>query len=247
MPGLFLFILLPTFSNSINRQSTLDGAQLPIGDNVITWTATQNVGGIDYQSQCSFTVTVKDDISPVISPEPQDLTLSITPGTCGRYYTLPALSVTDNCTATVSLTITNNAPDPFLIGTTIVRWEVTDQSNNSTVYFQDVTVVDDEGPVISNCPSSNVVVAASGSACDAVATWPPLTATDACSGVGTFTSTHSSGQTFPVGITPVTYYATDNDMNTTSCTFNVQVNDTPPTITCVGNQTRETNPGTCRR
>ncbi|TNE69466.1 MAG: HYR domain-containing protein [Bacteroidetes bacterium] len=43
---------------------------------------------------------------------------------------------------------------------------------------------------------------------------------------------------FPVGITTVTYIATDDEGNTTECSFTVEVEDIqPPTLTCPPNQT----------
>jgi hypothetical protein len=44
-----------TLTNSFNGMSTLDGAQLPQGDNIITWTATDACGN---PSTCQITVTV---------------------------------------------------------------------------------------------------------------------------------------------------------------------------------------------
>ena len=61
---------------------------------------------------------------------------------------MPNPVATDNCTAQGNLVITNDAPSPFLIGTTNVRWEIADEAGNKTVYIQKVTVSDNEGPVI---------------------------------------------------------------------------------------------------
>ena len=56
-----------------------------------------------------------------------------------------------------------------------------------------------------------------------VVTWPRITATDN-SGTATFvSSTHTSGQFFPTGTTPVTYTFTDPSGNTARYTFNVNV------------------------
>ena len=67
-----------------------------------------------------------------------------------------------------------------------------------------------------------------------MATWTAPTASDNC-GVISFTSTHSSGATFPVGTTTVTYTAEDAAGHETICSFTVTVQDnTPPVITtCV--------------
>ncbi|MBK6826976.1 MAG: HYR domain-containing protein [Chitinophagaceae bacterium] len=55
-----------------------------------------------------------------------------------------------------------------------------------------------------------------------------------------------SGSTFPVGTTTNTFVARDNAGNTSTCSFTVTVNDVEqPTITCPGNQVRNTDPGVC--
>ncbi|MFN8366285.1 MAG: HYR domain-containing protein [Candidatus Kapaibacterium sp.] len=64
----------------------------------------------------------------------------------------------------------------------------------------------------------------------------------ATTGSGTGTG---SGSTFNVGTTAVAVSAT-NSCGTTTCTFNVVLNDTQnPTITCPGNQSYNTVPGDC--
>ena len=56
----------------------------------------------------------------------------------------------------------------------------------------------------------------------AVVTWMEPTATDN-SGTVTLTSSHSSGSTFDIGTTTVTYTATDDASNTVSDTFTVTI------------------------
>ena len=82
-------------------------------------------------------------------------------------------------------------------------------------------LTDDEKPVINACPSVPGVTTDSGDA-TAVVTWTPPTATDN-SGVQTLTSTHNSGDSFPIGNISVTYTATDDAGNTETCTFPVVV------------------------
>jgi hypothetical protein len=78
-----------------------------------------------------------------------------------------------------------------------------------------------------------------------VATWAPPTANDNC-GVTSFTSDHNPGDTFTVGVTKVTYLASDAAGNTKACCFTVTVIDnTAPTITCPGNITVNKDPGQC--
>lgn len=77
-------------------------------------------------------------------------------------------------------------------------------------------------PNILNCPV--VVNVPAGPSCNTAATWTAPTANDNC-GILTFTSNRSSGSTFPLGTTPVTYTATDVYGNVSTCTFNVVVTD----------------------
>ncbi|MCB9016960.1 MAG: HYR domain-containing protein, partial [Lentimicrobiaceae bacterium] len=227
--------------------TTLNGAVFSKGINAVIWTAAQTIGGTEYTSTCSYNVTVDDVEAPVMVTPFLDVTFNIDPGTCVSTQIPDAPTATDNCTLSGSIVITNDLAQvmPFNIGTNNVRWTFTDESGNSSVHTQVVTVVDNEGPVIANCPSENQTAVAAGENCNARVSWPPLVATDACSGVLSFTSDYNSGDLFEVGTTVVTYTATDNAGNTSTCTFNVVVTDTPPTITCVGDQTRNTNAGTC--
>ena len=81
--------------------------------------------------------------------------------------------------------------------------------------------LDDEGPVLSNGPSSILVNTASGQT-TAVVTWTEPTASDN-SGFYTITSSHSSGANFTVGITTVTYTVVDAAGNSVTYSFNVTV------------------------
>ena len=81
--------------------------------------------------------------------------------------------------------------------------------------------VDNENPVITNCPSTQTADVASGSS-TATVTWTEPTATDN-SGTVTLDSDSNSGGSFSVGTTPVFYTATDPSGNTATCTFDVVV------------------------
>ncbi|MDE5420216.1 HYR domain-containing protein, partial [Labilibaculum sp. DW002] len=224
--------------------TTLDGAVFPKGSTTVVWTGTQVIGGNTYSSTCSHQVVVTDEVAPVILPLPADLNLFVDAGTCVKTTTLTNPVATDNCTNQGDLVITNDAPSPFLIGTTNVRWEISDEVGNKTVYVQKVTVTDNEGPVITNCPST-ITLQASGSNCQAVVDWPALIATDDCSGMKSFASTHAPGSLFNVGTTTVTYTATDNNDNISTCVFDVVVTDIDPTIACIADQERDADDGTC--
>ncbi|MBK8341050.1 MAG: HYR domain-containing protein [Flavobacteriales bacterium] len=70
--------------------------------------------------------------------------------------------------------------------------------------------------------------------CEAPISWTAPTASDNCS--ATLTSTHASGDVFPVGTTAVTYTATDG-VNSVSQSFLITVTDEEdPAITCAPNE-----------
>src|SRR5207249_2293136 len=100
---------------------------------------------------------------------------------------------------------------------------------------QIVIVKDVTPPVITDCQANITVQTGPGrTTCDQVAHWLPPTASDNCT-LASFTSNYHSGDTFPKGMTTVTYTAVDSatppNMNT--CSFTVTVEDnTPPVITC---------------
>ncbi|MCK8524385.1 HYR domain-containing protein, partial [Aquimarina sp. D1M17] len=225
--------------------TTLAGADIPVGTTTITWTATQTVGGTLYTSTCSFDFIVEDEEAPIIDTPFDDVTLNVTPGTCNNSVTLAPPTATDNCSAPGNITITSNAPATFPIGLTVVRWVLTDEAGNDTIYDQNVTIIDNEPPTITNCPGASITVDAEGTSCQAVVSWPALTANDICSGIDSFVSNFSPGSLFDVGTTTVTYTATDNNGNVSTCSFDVIVTDTAPSITCVADQSRNVDSGSC--
>jgi GEVED domain/HYR domain/SprB repeat len=75
-------------------------------------------------------------------------------------------------------------------------------------------------PVFIGCPQ-NISLNTTGTS--AIATWTPPTATDNCTASPTITSTNTSGQSFPIGNTVVTYTAKDAANNAATCSFTVSV------------------------
>ena len=98
-----------------------------------------------------------------------------------------------------------------------------------------VIVNDTLYPVINNSPNNITKYSESGNntTCEQLVTWTAPTATDNCA-VSSFTSNYSSGASFPVGNTTVTYTAVDNNGNVTTSSFVVTVvdNTTPQFTFC---------------
>ncbi|MBS0226306.1 MAG: HYR domain-containing protein, partial [Proteobacteria bacterium] len=217
----------PTVSDNCSGASISgdhsSGDAFPLGTTTVTYTATDAAGN---QSTCSFDVTVTDDTDPVISGCPSNISLSAGAG-CDAVASWTAPTASDNCTL-ASFTSDHNSGDAFPLGTTTVTYTATDAEGNQSTCSFDVTVTDDTDPVISGCPS-NISLSA-GAACDAIATWTAPTAADNCT-LASFTSTHNSGDAFPLGTTTVTYTATDAAGNQSTCSFDVTVtDDTDPVI-----------------
>lgn len=115
-------------------------------------------------------------------------------------------------------------------------------TSNMVTYIQIIEIVDDEGPVVSDCPDDYTVSTSAGTNCEAIIILPSLTATDACGTVsavdvvypGGFLNNSNGGLVaLPLGVNAVTYTLYDNHNNTSTCTFNVTVEDnTPPVVVC---------------
>lgn len=205
--------------------SHTSGATFPFGTTTVTYTATDNASHV---TTASFTVTVNDVTNPVISGMPSNITTNVTAGTCAKVVTWTAPTASDNC-GVASLTPSTASGSSFPVGTTTVTYTATDIHGLITTASFTVTVTDNILPTISGMPSNQTLSASAGT-CGAVATWTTPTASDNC-GITSLTGTSTSGSTFPVGVTTVTYTATDVNGNISTANFTITVNDTQlPTI-----------------
>jgi len=217
------------------------GDSFPPGTTTVTYTVSDGSGNSVSES---FFVAVTDTEDPVISGMPADLMLDNDSGSCGATATWVEPLVSDNC-AGVMLNGDHASGDVFPLGTTMVIYMAVDSSGNMTMSTFTVTVSDIEAPLISQMPTS-VVLENDAGVCAAVHLWNEPIVTDNCGG-STLTSDHSSGDSFEVGTTIVTYTATDSSGNSSSLTFSVTVNDTEnPSISSIpANLTLSTEPGNC--
>jgi hypothetical protein len=186
-------------------------------------------------TKCTFTVNVvapdpcsSDNIAPTFARCPTDTVIVANQPTVVN-WTSPAVS--DNCSIP-SLALNYQSGFTFPLGTTAVIYTATDTKNNSATCRFNVTVVtspscdtDTTKPVI-NCPA-NINLSTIDDV--AVANWTVPTATDNC-GTPSVLGNYNSGSTFPVGVTPVTYTATDAKRNKATCTFTVTVTKKPAPI-----------------
>ncbi|MDR9457661.1 MAG: HYR domain-containing protein, partial [Salegentibacter sp.] len=199
-----------------------------LGETTVTWTVTDAAGN---ETTCTQTVTVEDNEAPVIAECPADLTLSADEGSCSASEVdLGLPQVTDNCDS--ELSITNDAPEVFELGETIVTWTVTDAAGNETTCTQTVTVEDNEAPVIAQ--NQDISVNTDTDACSPTVNYQIPAATDNCGEVQVeLTEGMEPGSEFPVGTTNITYTATDGAGNSSSSSFSIIVIDNEaPAITC---------------
>lgn len=204
------------------------------GITTVTYTAVDACGN---ESTCSFTITVECTCgeNPIIEC-PDDFT------TCPESNYPPSIGGAASATAG-----SPNCADPILdyedeiistgnCGAQIIErtWTATDPDNNDleSTCIQVITLEDVVAPSINNCPGDITVDSETNSPVSV--TWNIPNATDGCSNV-TLSSTAESGDTFDEGTTTVTYTATDDCGNESTCTFEVTVIylcNEAPIITC---------------
>lgn len=209
---------LPTVTDNctVSVSSTHSpGSVFPIGKTMVRYTATDGSGNT---SECLFEVVVNDTSSPIFTDCPADIVIELT-NECGAVATWNAPSVSDNCQ--VSVTSSQASGSQFALGKTLVEYKATDESGNITVCSFYVQVIDNVAPVFTSCPSDMVLIATEN--CSAIASWNVPIANDACSVV--ISSSHQSGDAFPIGTTTIVYSAKDAAANISTCSFTVTVKD----------------------
>ena len=237
----------PPATDNSGGTVTVDGSHAPgatfiIGATTVTYTATDPSSNAAIP--CTFTITVSDTGVPVIAGMPANVTINTPAGSATATHTWVAPTASDNVgvtSFTLALTPAGGAQlvslttYAFPIGVTTLTYTATDAAGNNTTGSFTVTVVDNVPPVIASCPANQTVAAVNASG--APATWAAPTATDNSGGVVTLSGSHVSGAVFPLGMTTVTYTATDPANNAaTPCTFIITVTDqTAPVIGAVSN------------
>ncbi len=202
----------------------------PIGVTTIIWTVKDDIGNVANAVQL---VTVLDNVLPsIVAPTAITVSASASCGVTGLDLGTPITY--DNCTV---VSVTNNAPSEFPLGTTIVKWTVTDASGNKASANQTVKVVDQQAPKII-APADILVSAYSNCTAKGIILGAP-TVTDNCSIASV---TNDAPAVYPIGVTTVTWIATDNSGNTATTTQKVTVRDNiMPTITVPADVTVNAN------
>ncbi|MGC1708588.1 MAG: HYR domain-containing protein, partial [Nitrosotalea sp.] len=151
---------------------------------------------------------------------PSDMTVEatgvLTPISIGQATATDAVKV---------VSITNNTPSKFPLGTTMVTWTAMNAGGNTAKAVQKITIVDTTPPTITAPP--NVTVQATSADHNTVDLGVP----SAYDAVGVESITNDAPPYFPLGQTVVTWKAIDPSGNVATTTQTVTVQDTtPPTI-----------------
>jgi hypothetical protein len=195
-------------------------AIFPLGETTVTWTVTDGSGNTATATQL---VTMGDTIFPVVKAKNATVYLN----SLGQAIILPSLidnGTTDNCAFT--LTVSPNNLVCANVGQNNVLLIATDASGNQSFKPATITLVDNLAPVIV-APLS--VSANANAACSAtgIILGTPVT-TDNCT---VDTVTNNAPATFPMGVTTVTWTATDRSGNSATATQTVTVTDSVlPTV-----------------
>ena len=196
----------------------------------------------------SSTVTLTDTEPPVVDACPAAVNVDADAGACEALVAYPTPSATDLCDGPIAGVLTAGLPSgsTFPVGATTVTYTFTDAAGNSSACTFEVTVADNEAPAVT-CPADLTVTAPLGQ-CFAQATWATPTVTDNCDASPALTFVpQASGTNFALGVTTVTYTATDDAGNSSTCSFTVTVLDAqaPEFTLCPGTQNVAADAGTC--
>jgi len=227
-----------------------------VGANTVTLTVTDIHGNVN---SATATVTVVDAIIPTVLTQNQTIYLDAN-GQASITVAMINNASFDNCGIS-TLTLDNMNFNCSNVGANTVTLTATDVNGNVNSATATVTVQDNIAPTVIGCPS-NITVNNLANNCFQTVLYTPPSFTDAC-GISTVTAVNNAGVicyqsiccadkvqgAFPVGVTTVTYTATDVNGNVSTCTFTITVVDSqPPTINnCPANITLNVDPGTCQK
>lgn len=199
-------------SNGLPVTITNDApAFFPVGTTVITWTVTDASGNSDTTTQ---KITVIDNELPTI--QIANITVNNTTDKCGASVDLGTPVTADNCGV---VSVTNNAPAFFPVGTSLVIWTVTDKAGYTNTTIQSVTVTDTQKPFIKAPSSKTVSVTSSLNTVSNIKLGLPSTS-DNC---GVKSVTNNAPLVYSVGTTYVTWTVTDVNENTATAIQKVTV------------------------
>jgi predicted nucleic acid-binding Zn ribbon protein len=205
---------------------------------------------------CMQQITIQDNQNPTITCPTLAASYNNTTGECGYVVSGTGFNATasDNC-GIASLTHnyggwgnnTTLAGATFPVGTTVVTWTAVDVNGRTSTCSNTIVVNDTQPPTFVNCPSGLTFTIGADANCNTGAIWSIPIATDNC---GTVTVTQTAGPALGSQLTPgsytIQYTATDAALNTTTCSFTINVvDDGAPLLACQPNMIVNANSGSC--
>jgi len=125
----------------------------PVGVSQVNWKATDANGNVITAIQLVTVKLVVDTVAPVITVPVNIIVEATGVNTIVNHGVATAVDNVINAVVTIS----NNAPASFPLGTTIIRYTASDGSGNRSTALQNVTVIDTTPPTIVAPPSLNLV------------------------------------------------------------------------------------------
>ncbi len=213
-----VLVPVPDVTDAVSvEQWSHDGPDAyPVGETRVLWTATDSSGN---ESQAEQVIIVVDTTAPDLAI-PGDLTVEAT----------AELSLVDigQATATDAVGISeinHDAPAFFALGETIVTWHTRDVSGQEAQAQQRIRVRDTTPPLIEGLETKTFE--ASGPQ-TALTLAPPRI----IEAVSSFVLTNDQPDSYPLGLTRITWQARDSNGNQSEATQDIWlVDSTPPRLT----------------
>lgn len=230
-----------SITNDFNGMATIPEQDFGEGTFEITWTLDTECDGI---FTCTQLVVVEDNTAPIFVC-PSSATEQCSADDMVAFASIEELvtagaTIMDNCQLDSTYLLVGEpvlidaGPCPMIYERT---YTVKDTSGNEAMCMQTIHVNDTTNPIF-DCPA-NITVSTTDGACSAEIVIPSIDVTDNCGTVSVTNSLSVSSQdlvVFPVGDTPIKFYAEDACGNIDSCETIITVLDnTPPSMTCADN------------
>lgn len=203
-------------------------AGFPLGITNIKWTATDTLGHSSSKTFCGAYVV--DTIAPTLTP-PKPHVVKATSSSMSL-GTAQFGTATSTDTVTANPTITNDAPDKFPLGDTVITWNATDGSGNYSLARQLVRVIDANVPALA-VPPTRIIEATGPTTLPRQSDLGEASATDSVDPNPKITNDLTSA--LGLGVSNVLWTATDASKNAIWDTQVIAIVDTtPPKITPPG-------------
>ncbi len=187
------------------------------GTHIITWNFADDNGNSINVNQ---NVIIDDNTNPE-TPNLADLT-----DECSITATVPTTN--DNCSGTITAT-TSDPTEYAEQGTYVITWNFADENGNSINVEQNVIIGDNTSPTI-NCIDNHTKQLSENQTVYKVSSneFDPVLTNDNC-GIASITNNFNNLATLenaeiPTGLTTIIWTIKDNADNTTTCSFDIQVN-----------------------